>query len=351
MRDIIYKEAERHLRYIKTSGPNDIGGPCPFHKSGTEQNPSFYINLDTGQFYCHACKARGTFVQFLKRLNTPSSIIDSIIELGNREVGKRRPRRKLNSGTGEHLLNESLLGVFQFCPTALVEDGFDEELLQKLDIGFDKRRLRITFPIRDLYGNLVGISGRSVTGEHPRYMVYKSEQLLDYAPDDPKVVARYRAYDIKNHDYIWNLHNVYPLALYSELDTVIVVEGYKACLWMVQQGFENVVALQGSSLTYAQSQLLGRLGATIILFLDNDQAGKEGTLTTGWQLRQAGRRVSAVTYPSWCEDNTQPDDLEQPEILEALDAAEDWHYWRTRHNAVLTKAEKLIRAKSKRVHY
>lgn len=350
MRDVIYKEVERRLRYIKVSGPDDIGGPCPFHKGGTEEHPSFYINLNTGLFYCHACKERGTFVQFLKRFNAPASIIDAIIELGKREEKPKR-KRKLSSGAGEHFLNESLLGVFQYCPTALVEEGFDEELLQKLDIGFDKLRMRITFPIRDLYGNLVGISGRSVTGEYPRYQVYKSKQLLEHAPDDPKVMARYRAYDIKNHDYIWNLHNVYPLAFFGDLDTVIVVEGYKACIWMLQQGFENVVALQGSSLTHAQSQLLGRLGVTIILFLDNDQAGKEGTYTAGWWLRRAGGRVLAITYPSWCEDDAQPDDLEQPDILGALDAAENWHYWRTRHDAVLTKAKKLIRSKSKRVHY
>ena len=350
MPDIVYKEVARRLRYIKVSGPDDIGGPCPFHKDGAEQNPSFYVNLNTGLFYCHACKESGTFIQFLKRFNAPPALIDAIIELGKREV-KHKPKQNLNSGVGKHILNESFLGVFQYCPTDLVEEGFDEELLQKLDIGFDKNNLRITFPLRDLYGNLVGVSGRSVTGEYPRYRVYKSKDFLMYAPDDPKVIARYTAYDIKNHDYIWNLHNVYPHAFFGDLDTLIIVEGYKACIWMLQQGFENVVALQGSSLTQAQGQLLGRLGVTIILFLDNDQAGKEGTYSAGWWLRRGGFRVLAVTYPNWCEDEAQPDDLEQPDILEALDAAEDWHHWRTRHDAVLTKAKKLIRAKSQRLHY
>jgi len=350
MRDVIYREAARHLRYIKSSGPDDIGGPCPFHKGGMEQNPSFYISLVTGQFFCHSCKAKGTFVQFLKRFNAPPTLIDSILELGRREES-HRPKVKLGAGIGEHVLNESLLGVFQYCPTDLVKAGFDEKLLQELDVGFDKNEMRITFPIRDLYGSLVGISGRSVTGDYPRYKVYKSKDLLRYAPDDHAVIARYRAYNINNHDHLWNLHNVYPGAFYGETDTVIVVEGYKACIWLIQQGFENVVALQGSSLTQPQGQLLGRLGTTIMLFLDNNKAGKEGTYLAGWWLRRRGLRVLAITYPEWCEEQAQPDDLEQPDILSVLNTAEDWHFWRNKNDAILNEAKKFIRTASKGLHY
>jgi DNA primase len=350
MRDIIYREAERRLRYIKMSGPDNVGGPCPFHKGGMEKNPSFYINLSTGLFYCHSCKIKGTFVQFLKLFNAPRTLIDTILELGKREP-KYKKRVKLNSGIGEHVLNESLLGVFQFCPTDLVNEGFDAKLLQKLEVGFDKEEMRIIFPIRDLHGNLVGLSGRTVINVYPRYKVYKSPDILKYAPDDPEVIARYKEYDIKNHNYLWNLHNVYPSAFFGDLDTVIIVEGYKACIWMLQQGFENVVALQGSSLTQAQGQLLGRLGVTIILFLDNNQAGKEGTYTTGWWLRRNGHRVLAVTYPDWCDESAQPDNLEQPDILGVLDAAEDWHHWRNRNDAILSKAKKLIRSKSKGLYH
>jgi hypothetical protein len=349
MRDVIYREAERRLRYIKPSGTDDIGGPCPFHKGGMEQNPSFYISLKTGQFFCHSCKARGTFVQFLKRFNAPPTLIDSILELGRREP-EYKQRVKLGAGIGEHVLNEGLLGVFQYCPTDLVKEGFDEKLLQELEVGFDKAEKRIIFPIRDLYGSLVGLSGRTVIGEYPRYKVYKSPDILKYAPDDHKVKARYRAYDIKNHDHLWNMHSVYPSAFFGELDTVIVVEGYKACIWMLQQGFENVVALQGSSLTQAQGQLLGRLGTTIILFLDNNKAGKEGTYTAGWWLRRRGLHVLAVTYPDWCDEHAQPDDLEQPDILDVLDTAEDWHFWRNKNDAILIEAKKLIRSKGPGLH-
>ena len=330
MRDVVFNAAQRFLRFVKMSGPNNIGGPCPFHKEGQERNPSFYLNLTNGLFYCHTCHVKGTFIQFLKRMGSAPEAIDAAMELAARQPKKRFDPVKEDVGRGQHLLNEALLGVFQYCPTDLVNEGFDKAVLQRLEIGFDKREMRITFPLRDLYGNLIGISGRTVIEDDERYKVYKSKDFLQYAPDDPEVEARYRAYDIKNHHFMWNMHNVYPEAFYGELDTVVVVEGYKACIWLIQQGIENVVALQGSRMTRAQERVLSRLGATIVLFLDNNKAGKEGTHDSGRRLRKRGLKVIVPSYPDGCEASAQPDNLTQPEILGVFDAAEDWHFWRQR---------------------
>jgi hypothetical protein len=308
------------------------------------------MSLKTGVYYCHACHVRGTFVQFLRRMGAPVSMIDAALEIERRTPKEKRPAKKV-SGVGEHFLNEGLLGVFQYCPTDLVEDGFDEKLLQELEIGFDQEQMRIIFPIRDLCGNLVGISGRTVLGEWPRYKVYKSDDLVKYAPDDPDTLARYRAYDIKNHNFLWNFHNVYPVAFFGDLDTVIIVEGYKACIWMIQNGIDNTVALQGSRMTWEQEALLSRLGVTIILFLDNNKAGKEGTYDTGRRLQSRGMNVQVVSYPSWCDEHAQPDNLQEPDILGVLDAATSWHRWRLRNHDVLREAEKQFRAKGQRLQH
>ena len=60
--------------------------------------------------------------------------------------------------------------------------GSDEVLLQKMDIGFDKEYERITFPIRDIYGNLVGINGRTVTGAFPEV-----QDLQERGPDTIRI--------------------------------------------------------------------------------------------------------------------------------------------------------------------
>jgi DNA primase len=312
------------------SGPNNVGGPCPFHKHGEEKKPSFYINLLSGVFYCHACGAKGTFVQFLRRMGAPCDLIDLTLE----EVEKqpKRPRRDTtaNAGKGEHFLNEAILGIFQYLPTDLVKAGFDPKLLQRLEIGFDRHQMRIIFPIRDLEGRLVGLAGRTVLGDGEKYRVYKAPDILPYAPDDPLIQARYEHYDIKSHNFLWNGHNVYPLAFFDKLDTVVVVEGYKACIWLIQHDIDNVVALQGSRMSGAQERIFSRLNCTIILFLDNNKAGKEGMLDAGRRLRRRGLSVLCVTYPDWADDHTQPDNLDQASLLGVLDAATDWHFWRSR---------------------
>jgi len=326
--------AKRHLRFVKMSG-NNIGGPCPFHKEGQEKRPSFYMSLETGLYFCHTCHAKGTLVQFLRQMGVSSALIDDVLE-----DAQCAPQKKIqkdpfeNAGRGEHFLNETILGCFQYLPKGLVEDGFDPKILKKFEVGFDRQEMRITFPIRDLEGRLVGITGRTVTGAREKYKVYKSKDILQYAPDDPAVRARYERYDIKNHNFLWNGHNVYPLAFFGDLDTVIIVEGYKACLWLIQNNIENVVALQGSRMSGAQERILSSLEGTFVLFLDNNQAGKDGTLDTGRRLRKRGREVLCVEYPYGCDEHAQPDNLDQASLLGVLDAAEDWHFWRIRHASI-----------------
>jgi DNA primase len=330
--DEIVRVAERHLRFTKMSGENNIGGPCPFHKDGQEQTPSFYMNVNSGVYYCHSCGAKGTLVQFLKAMRTSTSEIDRI--LGDMEPESRQATQKRVYGPdlnkAEHRLNEGLLGVFDYCPVDLVDDGFDETTLRTLEVGFDKHQQRITFPIRDLHGHLVGISGRAVDGAFPRYKVYKSKDVLRYAPDDHEVKARYKRYDIKSHHYIWNMHNVYPGLFMGDINTLVIVEGYKACIWMIQHGVDNCVALQGSKMSLQQKRILSRIDATILIFLDHDKAGVLGTNDIVLQLTRLGKRVLICPYPHYVEGKVQPDDLDEEEVMDALEGAETFQEWRSR---------------------
>lgn len=328
LREAILDEAKKHLRYIRTSGEHNIGGPCPFHKSGEERRPSFYINLNNGLFYCHSCGVKGTFAQFLKLLGASAAKIDLILEL-SREERPKQPA-KITNLKGQFFLKESLLGVFDFCPTRLVNDGFDPKLLRKLDVGFDKEAMRITFPIRDMFGNLVGISGRTVTDEFPRYKVYKASDLRRFvSPEDAHYINNY---DIKNHTFLWNMHNVFPSIFYGKLDTLIVVEGYKACIWLLQQGIDNTVALQGSRMSRAQEATINKTDCKIFILLDNNKAGKEGTLDTGSRLLRLGHEVFVCSYPDELGTGAQPDNLDQDEILASLDAAQPFVQWRQQWN-------------------
>jgi DNA primase len=133
---------------------------------------------------------------------------------------------------------------------------------------------------------------------------------------------------------------VYPKLFYTDLDMVIVVEGYKACLWMLQQGFDNTVALQGSRMSTSQEALLAKHDGWVILFLDNNKAGKEGTDDTGTRLIARGQRVLVCNYPDEYEEQAQPDNLSKDEIQHTLDTAMPLNDWKDKHG-LQTKSEPL----------
>jgi len=329
----VLEEASRYLRFVKTSGPNNIGGPCPFHNDGQEKRPSFYINTATGMFLCHSCGIKGSFPQFLKLMGASAAKIDLVLELARAEQIEKAP--KAFDLRSQHYLSEGLLGILDYCPSDLVDAGFSKELLRKLDVGFDREALRITFPIRDLYGNLVGISGRTVTNAFPRYKVYKQDDIVRVAGGDQEARTKYHNYDIKNHNYFWNMHNVWPGVFFGNTDTLIIVEGYKACIWMMQCGIDNVVALQGARMSQVQEATLSKLDVRVILYLDNNKAGRTGTVDTGRRLNKQGKHVYVVEYPDDAEEGAQPDTYGTDETIASFDAALNLTKWRNRWNTQL----------------
>jgi DNA primase len=297
----------------KGAGQNWIGF-CPIHgEAPGKSTPSFSFREDTGQWHCFAGCGGGGLPQLLKALSKSRSFIDKTMERLRPHL--QDPVRKLPSTRQEGLfkagtvLPEKILGLWEFLPEALTDPdtGLVEEVLFQHDIGFDPDRLRITYPIRDLAGNLAGVVGKP-TGPDTRgkYLVYEKE-LRDMG---------FKNYHFENHRFMWRWERVYPNVYYSsQPSTVYIVEGFKACLWMVQHGFENTMALMGSSMSDTQFMFLQRLGGRVVLCLDDDRAGRAGTAKIGYRLR--GSQVSVIRYP-YPRFNLQPDDLEERELREAV---------------------------------
>lgn len=327
MRDIA-ELMKGYLRYVRPAGDGNIAGPCPYHKGGQEKKPSFYMSTTKGVFFCHACGAKGTLAQFLKSMGAKRDEIDAAMEGIEFEPKEKIERKKLKLTQAR--LNETILGLFEYCPKDLVKAGFERELLQEYEIGFDKENMRIIFPLRDKYGTLVAIIGRTVVHDgYPRYKCYSSEDLLKFANGDPDLVEMYSNYKINHRAFLWNMHRVFPGAFYDDLKEVVVVEGYKACLWMIQAGYPNSVAIQGSQSTHFQEGVLSSLGATVYLFLDNNMAGQLGTVKSGGRMVDHwGMRVKVCQYPYDAEEGTQPDNLEMEALHSVFDTAISFRTWR-----------------------
>jgi DNA primase len=310
---------------MRPSGGNNILTKCPFHKGGQERTPSFSVDVVRGLFHCFTCHEAGTLPRLLRLLNVPRSMIDIELksirpyldqERENYQLQKKHHFTNADPFRAEYVLPEEILGVYEWCPVKLLEDGFSEELLRKMEIGYDRRQNRIMYPLRDMYGNLAGFAGgATVKGTMPKYKVYEGRRRdLNgrLVPGDfgDWFDERFPDYSIKNHDFLWNFDQVLPRIIHDNNAELYVVEGFKACLWMIQSGFTNTVALMGSYISDRQQYMLHRLGCTVTLFLDNDQPGRRATFNVGDILwRPMYGRVKVMPYPQEDQD-TQPDDYE-----------------------------------------
>lgn len=304
---------------IKSSGPRNIMARCPFHEDST---PSFAINVENGLWICHGCGLKGGLKDFLRYAGVGRELIDTMLEPLredlelHKEQAQREDRYRFRVGNpflSNRILPETILGTFDFKPRDLVAKDFDPKLLRQMEIGYDRNCDRITYPIRDLYGNLVGVSGRTVIGAKPRYKVYRGGRRIDgqWRTGDfgDFFDDQFPGYEVNSRDFLWNAHRVYPAALHSQSAKSIdlnIVEGYKACLWVIQNGWPDTVALMGSSLTKTQADVVRRITDRVTLFLDNDDPGRAATYRIG---RFLSRSLDVTVCQPWHPFFKQPDYL------------------------------------------
>lgn len=321
--------AEEYLKRVKIKS-DFISAVCPFHKGGQEANPSFWINRHVGNWGCFTCEAGGSSLKwFLRELGVRSSTIEAQLEEAEKHAEKfkqlekvRRKKKARKDFKGDFILPDALLGVYDWLPLDLIEDGFNKELLQEHEVGFDRKNNRITWPIRDLYGNLIGISGRAtLIGEEPKYRMYSGKRVIEGKEVLGELGEWYPTYSNEGvRDHLWRLDKCWKRLMDNEDgdEQLIIVEGFKAALWMVQHGWLNTVALMGARMSSAQEKIVRKLGVPTFVLLDNNRPGRKGSKKVCQTLAVSTFEVFEVSYPGHLDDDVQPDDLTETELEEAL---------------------------------
>jgi len=301
----------RNLQRVRHAGPDNLVALCPFHD---DSSPSFAISIHTGLWLCYACGEKGNFRSFLSKLGMSKRDIDDNYGDTLAELKRNAPpepdiaRPEIVMEVNRHV-PEELLGVFRSVPEKLLQEGFSEEVLRHFEVGMDNVHHRITYPLRDLEGNLVGISGRAtLDSQEERYKVYKNE---------------YRAWDLPPYEtdksnLLWNSNVIYPLARVTEMP-IVIVEGFKACMWLHQAGVTNVLALMTKRMSWAQEYILQSMGGPYIMMLDNDDAGIDGTIKISKVLQKYSRDVRIVEY-----EQEQPTDIPQEDVPGLIEDATDY---------------------------
>ena len=255
----------------------------------------FVYNSDT--YFCMACGASGS----IKPPDPPAITKEAAAMLAFNAAADRIFRNTLTSQAGyearKYLANRKMtdetvkswgLGyVPQYLEKELRKQGYDDDIM--LGSGLFKKddngRLwsalshRITFPIIDQYGNVLGFGGRVMDQTEPKYK---------NSPETP-------VYSKRKHLYGWNK------AVWSKENFVILCEGYMDVIALHQAGLTNAVASLGTALTKEQVQLLKTKVRKAVLLYDTDVAGRKATDRGISMLRQEGLQILvANTLP--CKD-------------------------------------------------
>lgn len=303
-----------HIRFeSEDEGKENLAAYCPFHKGGLESSPSLYVYVGEatqkkhpGTAFCHTCGDGWSLGGLLKKLGVSRKTID-VVKQSIEYVQPKRPNGLTAKTLFEYpRLPEQILGTFEYIPKALLADGFSIDTIKEFEVGFDRKRKRIIFPIRNHHGDLVGLSGRTTRNETPRYKVYRSE-LYEVIPN----------YQFNKSSILWNLDKIYQRRMHIDNSSpVVVCEGFKAAMWVAQCGYTDTVALLGTHMSMEQQFLLSRVSNDIILFLDNDEPGRTA------MEKIAARLGSSVRIAKYNKLGASPDDLNEDEVRLAIESAQ-----------------------------
>jgi DNA primase len=331
----------RHV-HLKKAGRNFVG-LCPFHQ---EKTPSFHVNVEKQIFHCFGCGEGGNAISFLMKhenLTFPEAARAIARQLGIEvperespgEAGLSERLRAANQvaqdlyreclgepqgeGARDYLARRGLgpeeiarfgIGFAPPSGRALVARlerekipasvGESAGLLGKRERHFDMLRGRVTFPIQDARGQVLGFGGRALGPDQtPKYL---------NTPESP--VYRKR-------EALYGLH--LAIAAMRRAERAVVVEGYFDRIAMHRAGIEEAVATCGTALTAEHARALRRRTRHVVLVFDGDEAGQRAVESSLPWLLPEGLRVEAVLLPS----GQDPDELLAAEGAEGLRARVD----------------------------
>jgi hypothetical protein len=265
---------------IKRSGTDNIQASCPDfdgrHARG-DKRPSFGLGYN-GLAHCFACdlhmnleqltaallsRAKGRSIneydawlwledkEWVPRELTPEELSTYLETVGKKEVLKTYP---------ESILDEFENGVH----ASILRRGITVEASEDWCLRYDKVHRRTIIPVRNVIGDLVGVTTRAVDAD--AYIKHSIGLPQPENPDEPM------KYDFKKGLILFGEHRAY------RHDTVIIVESPLDVIYAWSHGLQenvDILATFGGKPTQVHIEKL-KPYKKVILAQDNDQTGQEG---------------------------------------------------------------------------
>ena len=281
-------------------------GICPFHD---DHSPSMSVSPERQMFKCFTCGVGGNVFTFVSKYDDISFIeaVKKVAEYANIPLDIKNISKKESIHKKEYEIMDMVVKIYQnnlntingkkaqeylnkrniddkTCNLfkigyALNDNTYLYNILSKkyknkelddlglINIsgvdGYDKFINRLMIPITDEYNQVVGFTGR----------------IIEKDDTSPKYINTKETTIYKKGHILFNYYNAKESA--KVLKNIIIVEGNMDAIRMYANGYQNVVALMGTSLTKEQIDLIKKLRASVTLLLDSDNAGETATITNG----------------------------------------------------------------------
>jgi len=323
-------------QYAKlTKSGRTFRGLCPFH---SEKHPSFFVYPEQQSWHCFgACNTGGDVFSFimkkqgidfgeaLRQLAQRAGVtIPSRFEPGA-ESEERQRLYQINQAAALYFHNLLNSTAGEKAKSYVTERGFTPQTISDFQLGYspdkweglkkyfterdytekellnagliiepegkkthDRFRNKLMFPISDARGRIIGFGARVLEPS--------AEGLPKYinSPQTP-------VFDKSGSLYGINL----ATTAIRQQDQAVIVEGYMDVITAHQNGFTNVVASMGTSVTEKQVSTLKKLSKNITLALDADAAGEEAMLRGVGFENTLGAEVKVIILP----EGKDPDDV------------------------------------------
>lgn len=275
---------------LKKSGANFVC-VCPFHN---DKHPSMSISPSKGIYHCFSCKAGGDAIKFVMEYEKLGYVeaIEKLASIYNVALEYTSSKNELKTDKkileNLNLHYKTLLyknpEALNYLKSRSITDAIIEKwelgwaagsqntlnLLQNeniepkeaLEVGAIKQNEsgyyasfinRITFPIYNHLGRLVGFGGRTISDNPAKYINSPQSQIFDKS----KI---FYGYD-KAKSEIYRSHSI------------VICEGYMDCIMLHAAGINNAVAVLGTALTQKHIPLIQRGDIKVTLSFDSDSAG------------------------------------------------------------------------------
>lgn len=330
-------------------------GLCPFHD---EKTPSFTIQKGDTHYHCFGCGAHGDAIQFLMS-HLRLSFLEAVENLAQRfhvhlEKEESKDEKKgpskaalkealehackfyhfnlLHTAEGHHVLNYLYgrgvdLDFIQHFQIGLAPSSFGllrkvlhgkfvkDEVMEEAGLIIPTRdghlrdffSDRITFPIRDASGAVIGFSARK----------YKEETF------GGKYINTTETALFKKSRVLFGLN--YCRRRIAKERKAIIVEGQIDALKLIQAGFNITVAGQGTAFGEGHVKELLALGINqVFLALDGDEAGQQAAYKIGNLFQKDGVEVFVCALPQGSDPDSFLREYGPQQFLKLLQTGPDY---------------------------